>query len=259
LFYNEVTVTARPRTLSAGVEVLGTLEKAVKIPAGQSKEINFRYSDPATGAKVAGEAAVTPVGGSDYHANAAEDGSGADVTGSVSAAMTEDAAARGTVQFTNASAADGWLLAGAQLRGLKITDYGAIDTRRSDSESKRVYGPRSYTYEFELDDVAEAENMAEFLLLERYGPRGRVVDLKLAALSNGLTEQAVTRTIGDRIAVIEAQTNIHAGYFIIGEQHQLSHGSDYRVTWTLEPSAAYQYWELGLAGFSEVGLTTYLA
>ena len=259
LFVNDVTVTARPRTLSASPEVLGTLEKAVKIPAGETKSLSIRYGDPDSGIRVAGEDAITPVGGTDYTANDAEDGSGVDYTGSVTATISEESAARSTVAYENSAGVDVWLQAGAQIRGTAIKDYGAIDVRRQDTFSINKYGPRRYTYQYELDDVAEAENMADFLMLERQGPRGRAPSLTLAARNPAVTAQALTRTIGDRIRVVEEQTDIDANYFIIAEMHEVSHGGDYRVGWTLEPAAVYQYWQLGDADYGELGETTNLA
>jgi len=242
LFANDVTVTARPRTLSASPEALGQMNKAVKIAAGTEKEIAFVYGDPTTGAQVAGENAITPAGGVDYRATGNEDGSGADYTASVTAAIAEETATRATVRFTNGAGVEVWLQAGAQIRGDKLTDYGAVEVRRKNIDSIAAYGPRRYPYEFEIDDVTEAENMAEFLLLERFGPRGRVPSLGLAGLDTALTEQALARTIGDRISVVEAQTGINADYFIIGESHEITRGGDYRTAWVLEPAPIYQVW-----------------
>lgn len=259
LFVNRVTVRARPRSIGTTNQTLGVLNKATKIPAGGSKEISFRYADQvSSGVSVAGKNALAPVQITDFTANSAEDGSGSNYTSSVTAVIVEESGTRCKVSYSNAAGVEVWLQPGMQIRGIKITDFGEVDTERVNSLSMLQFGLRPYTYPFVMDDVAEAENMAAFMLQNRQGPRGRVKSLELAAYANGeMLTQALARTIGDRIVVLEEQTDINAAYFIISESHRLS--GDYRVTWQLEPAAVSQYWIMALAGYGEVGETTILA
>ncbi len=259
LFINKAVVTARPRTLGTTNETLGTLERATKLAAGESKEISFRYSDPDTGANVAGENAVAPQQTTDFTAAENEDGTGTDYTTSVTAAIVDEAATRTTVEFSNTAGVDVWLQPGAQIRGIKLTDYGAVDVESVDNDSITEFGPRFFSYPFEMDDVAVAENMADFLLAERQGPRGRIVSMSLAALDPALTEEALARTVGDRIRVVENQTDINANVFIIAEQHAIKENGDWTVTWLLEPASVNQYWQLGETDLGELGEYTYLA
>jgi len=261
LFINKATVRARPRAVGTSNETLGVLNKATKIPAGESKEISFRYADTVnSGATVAGKNAVAPVQTTDFTANSMEDGSGTNYTSSVTAAIVEESGTRCKVRYTNAAGVDVWLQPGAVIRGIKITDFGEVDTERENSMSVLKFGLRPYTYPFVLDSVAEADNLAAFLLQNRQGPRGRVKALELAAYSSdALLSQALARTIGDRIVVIEEQTDINAAYFIIGESHRLTPNGDYRVVWQLEPAAVSSYWIFATAGYGEVGETTILA
>lgn len=258
LFVNRVIVTARPRKMGTTDEVLGQLDKAVKILAGESKEISFRYADQDAGVSVAGKNALAPVANTDYEANSAEDGSGTDYTSSVTAVIVEESATRSKILFSNSAIVDVWIQPGATIRGTKITDYGQIDVERMDADSIVEFGPRYYTYPFEMDDVAEAENMASFILDNRNRARGRIASMMLPGYRDAATlEQCLSRTIGDRITVVEEQTDINGAYFIIGETHQLEMNGDYRVTWLLEP-AVFAYWVLEQSGAGELGEMTNL-
>jgi len=68
----------------------------------------------------------------------------------------------------------------------------------------------------------------------------------------------ITCAMGSRIRVVDVQTGHDAEYFVIGEQHERTLGAGHQVTWFLEPADMNTYWILGVAGLSELGVTTYL-
>ena len=258
---NRVNVKAAPRTASGSAVTLGQLDKATKIEAGSSKEISFRYTDTSYGAKIAGKNAVAPVQTTDFTANSSEDGSGTNYTTSVTTAITDESSSRATVRFTNSAAVDVWLQVGAKIRGTKITSYPVVDVVRTNSDSISEFGYNDYTYPFTMDSVADAEALADYLLNRYKQPFGVVRSMTLSPRRNdALMTQALTRTVGDRISIVETQTGVSADYFIVGERHIVDQASKvYQVTWYLEPADPVQYWVLGVTGFSELEQTTRIA
>jgi hypothetical protein len=253
---NSVVVQAHSRTIGGNNETLGVVDQAVLIKAGSSTTITFHYVDQATGRELAGKNAVAPAQTTDFTANSAADGSGVAYTTSVSSAIVQESGSSCQVTFTNAAAVDVYLQSGAQIRGIKITDYGQVDVKREDATSVASYRRHRMTYGFAMDDVAVAEGAAAFFLDMRKDPRGLVKSITIQAYKDATAlTQALARTIGDRVRIVEDQTAVDAHYFIIGEIFDLQ-PADLRVTWLLEPASSSAYWVLGTAGFSELGDTT---
>ncbi|MEM7342998.1 MAG: hypothetical protein AAF485_02035 [Chloroflexota bacterium] len=256
---NRVTVPVRTRTIGTSNETLGQIDKAIEIEPSESREVSFRYVDAATGANVSGKNAVAPVANIDFTATANEDGTGANYTSNITAVIVAESATRSKVRFSNSGGASAWVQPGATIRGIKITDYGEADVEKEDLASIRDYGLSTYTYPFVMDDVAIAESLAQHILDYRRLPRGRIRSVTILPYkSTALTAQALTRTIGDRIAIGETQTDVFGDYFIVGEKHRLT-GKNYQLTWFLEPASVSTYWQLEKTGFSELGETTYIA
>jgi len=255
---NIAKVRARPRKVGASPETLGQIDQAVKINALSTAQVTFRYGDQTSGAKIAGQNALAPVAGTDFTANSAEDGSGTDYTGSVSAAITKEQAASCTVTFTSTAVVPVWIQSGAKVRGTRVTDWGEIEKVVQDDTSVAAYDRQVFNYEHEMDNADDAEGLAYLFVAERKNPRGVVRSMTLdARRSDALMTQCLTRTIGDRITITESQTGVSADYFIIGERHQVE-AKQYVVTWYLEPAIIHAFWVLGEAGYSELGETTVL-
>jgi hypothetical protein len=253
---NSVTVQANPRSIDTTVSVLGQMDKAVKIKAGGTKSINFRFQSTEDGAKIAGRDLVALIPGTDYQANNTEDGSGVDYTDQVDAKITEGAATRARVEFTSRAPFDLWLQAGATVRGEKITDYGIMDMTAEDTTSIGSYRRQSFTYPFVMDDIDVAQSMANYLVDLWANPVGRIQSITLPAYQSDATlTQCLTRTIGDRITIAETQTGASGDYFIIGESFQLV-GKNVVTTWNLEPADSQNYWLLNTTNFGELGQNT---
>jgi len=259
--FNRVIVKAAPRSVSGSAVTLGQLDKATQIASVSTKQISFRYTDTSYGARISGKNAIAPVQATDFTATQNEDGTGTDYTSNVTTAIVDEATGRATVNFTNTASVAVWIQPGAKVRGTKITFYPVVDVVRSDAESLGDFGYNDYAYPFVLDNVADAESLADYLLSKSKQPYGLVQSMTITPRRNDtLMTQALTRTIGDRITIVEAQTGVSADYFIVGEQHIVDQaGKDYRVTWYLEATKPLTYWVLGVSGFGELGQTTTIA
>ena len=258
--FNAVTVRANPRKVGAAPEALARLDRATKIEAANpTKIITFRYKElTAGGARIGGRNAIAPVATTDYTANAAENGSGADLTGNISAKITKESSTGCEVTYTSTAAVDAWLQSGFQIRGTAIRDYGRVSATRQIDSSVDAYGFIPYTYPGEMDNISDAEGMADFIASRDAVPKGISKTVKIEPRRNAtMLTAGLARTIFDRITLIEPQTGMSKDYFIISERHAISRGKKYSVTWGIEPAESNRYWILGVAGFSELGETTW--
>jgi hypothetical protein len=125
-----------------------------------------------------------------------------------------------------------------------------------DDSSIASYGKRQLSWQFSMDSTETADSIAEFILLERKDPRGRVKSVSFRPqTSAALLTAALSHSIFARIAITEAQTGLSADpYFLLSETHAIE-ASDYAVVWGLEAASATDFWVLGT---NTLGSTSYL-
>ena len=149
------------------------------------------------------------------------------------------------------------------MRGKRITDFGRMEARVSDDASIVDYGRRTLRLNLpSVDNFDDAEYIAQFELHRRSQPQGMMQTLSLK--SHGTQggdqhAQQLAKTLGDKIAVQEAQTGHDRDYYLIGEEHKLSASATLlETTWYLEPAPDTYPWKLGVEGRSELGQATLL-
>jgi hypothetical protein len=259
---NDVTIEHNPRELDeTGTPTLATVDKAIKVKAGETKTVSLRYED-GNNNRISTTDPVTPVATTDYTAHVADDGTGTDLTGSFTITPTY-AAQSVKWAVANGSASDGHLDAGSKQRGNnKLTDFGRVKIQKEDQTSIGDYGRRAKRIRAKLlEDSTFAEGAAQWILTLRKDARGDAQDIQHTPLrSEALITAGLGRQIGERINIGETQTGLSADFFIVNEHHFLrGGGKDYRVSWGLEPASAALFWRLGHSGYSELGETTTLA
>lgn len=137
--FNRPRLTGHPKSFSPSTIVLAAQDGALSIPAGATVELWLTYNDPdVPSTNIGGKTFVDPLAATtDYLWNANEDGSGANLTASVS--VTADFFIT-TVKLTitNNAIVVAWkqLL---QVRGIGIFDYDPIT---AESYTARSYGNR---------------------------------------------------------------------------------------------------------------------
>jgi len=264
---NEMTIKAATRKVGASPESLSRLDRATKIPAlatgSNTKDITFRFADlTGGGAKIGGKSLIAPVASTDFAATANEDGTGGDYSASVTTAIKKGAGNSAVVTFTNTASVDVWIQSGAVIRGTAIRDYGVVSTTRRNDTSIAAYGYLPGSYPHSMDDIADAEGVADYIVNSRATARGNVRGITISPRHSAtLLTQALTRTIFDRITLTETQTGVSAkDYFIVSEKHSLKNaGKDYRCQWILEPADASRFWLLATTGYGELEQKTWLA
>jgi len=260
--YNQITVQYNPRTLDEdGTFTLATMENSMLVRFGESVTITMNYTGDGD-ERVSTTDAIDPVTTTDWTANAEDDGSGADMTADFTVTAVHLANGSEWTVSNNNVTTDGYLQAGATQRSNnKLTDKGAELYFLEDAGNVVTYGARPLQIMAQLLPTAEAAARIAKVKLSNYrNPIGDITQVTLKPYKNTtLKTAAITRTIGDRITLIETQTANSDDYFIMGEEHTLEDGAkDWTVKWHLMNAKRYLVWAIGVPGRSEIGETSYL-
>lgn len=267
--YNDVIVEKPNIAIGDTVEVLAaeTGTDTTGIAAGATVELWIDYHDPlftaTTPVAVGGTGFVDPpVSGTDYAFNSASDGSGSNVTASMT--VTAEFFV-GTVKYTitNTTAAVAYRRTlqarGNAIRRAKPTNVESMSTQPYGVKTLRVRTP------FQTS-LTIAQFIADYLRGQYEVATQRPAELRIRPdLSERLAQHAVEREPGDRITVTEAVTGIAADAII--HEVELSArptraGLWLDCRWTLAPQSSFMFitpWALGTVGQSEIGNTTVLA
>ncbi len=260
---NGVQLTFNPRLVGSSNEVLGTLGQELFIPANGSAQTTIRF-DSGSGNKISALSALTPSRYLDYRArhyggnaltvrrNAAKD-----FTKYVDCAMNLGAD-RADLTFINHYGAPLVVLAGAQVRGIKLTDFGNQRADAFDAASIASYGKQMKKLDAPaINDAAFARNMANWLVQYFKTPLGNLTGMAFMANSNAAAmAQARDRLIGDVVTISETQVGVSAGtYVVVGMRHEIT-PREHRLKWSLEPTPTNKFWFAGVTGYSEIGQTT---
>ena len=139
-----------------------------------------------------------------------------------------------------------------------MTDYGESSVSAVGDQSRGRL-PLTIDAKF-LADTSEAQAMADALLAFRETAYGEVTELVITPRkSTTLMQIAEEVTLMDRITVSETQTGVSGDFFVMTEKVELDNGgSDYKVTYTLQPADGFQAWILGDSVYGKLGETTIL-
>ena len=93
-------------------------------------------------------------------------------------------------------------------------------------------------------DIGEADQIARYEMVRRQTPRGSVRHIDLNARFH--QTQALSRTLFDRLSLIDDQTGHEGDYFIVAEEHHVERGGyRHRVQWTLEGADDDRFFIIG--------------
>ena len=300
---NRTYVSVHPRTLDTVATTLWELTSTEVVPVVPALStttivaefteslingVNFGGSSVTTarGKQVATTNLTTPSSGTDWIANSAADGSGSNLTSSVTVSIATTAANTATLTLVNAGAADAYLTT-LQLRGIALRDETVTTSTASDSTSITDYGEQDIRINMPYESSPyNSLGVAEWVTGANASPRFLVRSLEVVGNTSGaMLIQALVREPGDKIGVDELVTGISnrtawllgtAGsseldetayldfnpasgdFFINGVQFDLSPGNILRVRWNLAPAQQQRFWILQQAGASELGTTTVL-
>lgn len=259
---NRVQITVHPREIDAAAStVLFELVNPLQIGPGEVKTIIGPYrtaASPGITTRVGGLEMVTPVVTTDYTMNVASDGTGADLSASLSI-LTVFGANGVRFTLTNNDAGPAYITK-LQCRGKGVYDFRTVVVRAQNDAAIAADGVNALNLDMVYQEDPNVGQALADVLLGGYGDlsgtRARRVDL--LPDDPGLTANLHTKDISDRIALSETVTGATGEYYINGVRLEYKAGALARLSWWLTPAEPVSYWTLGLAGASELGDTTIL-
>lgn len=144
---------------------------------------------------------------------------------------------------------------------IRIKREGGIEQTSSDATSQTTYGVRSLAKTgLLMTNDNDALAYADYLKTRYKTPFFRVksITIKPEADEANLYPKALGYDISTRVTLQIDQPMVDEDYFIESVAHRYSLDEPWQTTWELSKASSYQYWQLGTAGFSELGQTTYL-
>jgi hypothetical protein len=267
---NKVQVVTHPRRVdAAATTVLFKLANPVLVGPGSSIPILGPYRDPEQeSARVGGTDMVQPVPTTDYLANSAQNGSGANLTSQVSvSAQFGGNGVRFTI--TNNGTSPAWITL-LQCRGRGIYDFQNVVLEATDDASKADYGENvaSVDMAYQSDPAVGVE--AALYLVNLYSdPTTQVqsADFTVPYSDVDLIERIIRREISDRVGITEGVTGLttnassatsSVGFFINGVDLVIDERNNLSASWLLAPSDKTSYWLLETPGRSELDVSTVL-
>lgn len=145
---------------------------------------------------------------------------------------------------------------------IRITRSGGVQQTGTDAVSQTAYGKRTFRRTGLLMTTdGEALDQANYLT-KRYKDaalRNRILRVIPEREPGNLWPQILGREISDRITVRRNEASIDSDYMIEGVEHDIDMVDNIWVTkWQLSNADTQKYWLIGVVGFSEIGLTTWV-
>ena len=240
--FNVIEVVAHPRSVGAAASVVFDAigdNNGHEITAGASREYYVSYTDPETRQPCEVTDIVTPVSGTDYAANSAADGSGSNRTIDITVSLVADDNGRYTFTVTNNSSSKLYLTK-LQLRATPLVAYDAVSQIAEDEASQAQFLERDLVIDnYLLNDPTEANDYADWLLLQYKDPHARIERLTLFDSNWANALQILSREISDRVTIQSDKYHVDGDFFIdgIALETDLVAGL-VRCEWTLNGLAA---------------------
>lgn len=260
--FDRARVTTHPKQVSATAT-----DELYTLPTGTSLEIpglasNFEvwtdYTDPNDRqTKIGGTAVVTAlVANTHYVGNTASDGSGTDVTSSLTVSLD---AFGTTAKWTISSS----YFAPVFLTTQKVIGKAVRDPGPQTFEASATVANAERPIEIDLpyqDDPYIGQSTADYVVSVYSALDHQIQGLAfLANTSDALMLQALQREPGDVITITETVTGMSSVKAIIQSvELESEQGGRLMCRWGLAPADTDRYWQLGTSGVSELGQTTVL-
>lgn len=261
---NRAKATAHPKRVDTTDTVVLYSKPSQSNPAVQPAQVikmSGRYSDPTSrSTKVGGTDMRTPVASTDYLMNGAQDGTGADLTGSFTVVAVYGA---NQVEYTitNTGGTLGYITL-LQARGRGIYDYDELDAVVEDLASIAQVGVNLVDLDMPYQsDAAISAAVAEFLVDTWVTPGMSEVRVRFIPSNEDEMDLAMSLEPGHPIALSEVVTGVNGVYYIQRVSISVEEPGSLKTVfdWLTQRALVVDYWQLGTAGFSELGITTILA
>jgi hypothetical protein len=228
---NRAKMSALPRKQSTTVSTVAFIAQPITIPASSALGFFVSFIDPRNASSNTPVGSiVTPVSSTDYYAAANEDGSGSNLTSTLSLNLTAFGESAVCSLFNGGGTTA--YLTRFQLRGYPIlagTDY---KPQTDDSSSQAVYGINAMAADDVLfTDLTYLSGLTAAIVNERKEPRDQltlVVENQFPAIFDN--------DVGDVLALQNSITGVNSSWTIRSVNHEISlvSGLEHTVTYTLE-------------------------
>jgi hypothetical protein len=215
---NRISISFHPKKIDpAATSVLFNLNSPIAISAGATIT-NYRvsYKDP-TGAatRTCGKDMVTPVATTDYLCNTLANGSGTDLTASLTVTVTYGVESA-LYTFYNASASSGFITF-LQARGKGIYDYDVVTKIFEDTALQALYGVHNLSIDLVYQNDATKADLFGLVILGQYKtPISEIKWVSFYTKNDDFTQIFLNADCGYRVNLTETQTAMNEDYFING-------------------------------------------
>lgn len=204
-----------------GLQTAWTLKEKPSFAASETKDFLGESEDYDI---VAGQ--LTPVENTDYDANTAEDGSGADISSelTVTHPNTADFDGKGTLVRVAFGATAGYLTL-LQIRTLNAFVFDdPVLVLAEDATSKSAYGQRAKTIEARWTrEVDVAQALADSRLARKKDPK-TVLNVVVGNASKTNLMLVLQRTFSDRLTVVYSDMGINGDFYVEGHRITVDQG-----------------------------------
>jgi len=277
---SKIQTIVHPRTVDSSTQVLYRLQSVTAIPIGGTIDLIGGYTDPSNRSnRVGGTSMISPVATTDYLANSAANGSGTNLTASVTIS-SQFASNSIKMTITNNASVVAYITK-LQARGIGVYDYEQTVGRAEDGSIATDFGEQVVAIDMPYQSNVSTGVDAARYLLGLYGAteiavwllgtsgvselgvttqlayrvQTNVGTISLAPTTAAIQTQILARDVGDRIAVNETVTGVSKSFYLQAIDLEVQAPGLPFVTWTLAPADTTIYWKLEQSGFSELGST----
>ena len=250
-----IAVTNQRRLGATNTEVIYDSVTRIGVPAGTPLDLFAPYRDPTSDGveRISALDVTEPVAGTDYTANVAEDGTGADITGLVLVDVGDDGNGA-HVAIVNNAGVKAWVW--FRIKGRPLVTYRTTVSEAQDDASLANQGEQSITIDMPYQsDAAVAYEVARHTIRLFAQPNpSPTAEFLIGEDELALLDRVLRREVGDRIGLTEEVTGLGTrGYFIASVEVQLL-AAAVAVRWTLQPADQGNYWRNNVQGAGNVCL-----
>lgn len=199
---NSVDFSVDERQQDDELTAVYSSEDNINLAIGQAYEITFSGNDPFVNA-------ITPVAGTDYTTVGAG-------TLNVTLSRTSGASAKLTLLAVGGSIT----IQTMQVRANAIPVKRTIKVHREDGASIATHGERTYPGNSPWANANDADAIASMVLL-RYAQRRPTVQLRVVTQDPVHFVQVLSRTVGDRIHIVNGEMGLDDDFFVERVTHQI--------------------------------------
>ena len=232
---NIVHTKVRQFSVPANPSVLWTLQEKPLLRSGDSRTFIAEYPTvDSLNTHLAVDTWTTLVAYTDYVANASEDNTGTNLTGSLGVTSSETAVSR-TITVTNNHASSDLYVTKLQARGQALVSEQPYTVEVKAQDSINKYGPREYAIPSQfISDSSDAEDYGLFILHLQKDPLRK---LEAIININDDLETGAQLDLSARITIHDSGTT--EDMFIEAIEHRIQPGLRHDVKLLLSPSLPY--------------------